>query len=191
MLLHDDLGSDLTQIGRLIEIAERHAETPAALSAQLQQLRQVTDRAKGGMGHLLWALKPECDNLESLVSLIVRYAGEFFEPWDIRLRLDVPEAVPPLVLSTEARYGFFLAMKETFNNIVRHAQATEVRISLALSKAEWKLTIQDNGCSFDPTSKATGNGLYNIRKRIDAFGGNVEFIASRGKGTKVVFVMKC
>jgi signal transduction histidine kinase/streptogramin lyase len=190
MLLHDDLGSDLTQIGRLVEIAEAHSETPATLAAQLKQVREMTDKAKRGMGHLVWALKPGCDNLESLASLIIRHADEFFKPWDIRLRFDIPESLPALVLSTEARHGVFLAVKETLNNIANHAGATEVHISLAVETEEWKLGIQDNGRGFDWANTGDlGNGLNSIQKRIAALGGKTEFLTSPGNGTTVVFTM--
>jgi signal transduction histidine kinase len=191
MLLHDDLGSDLTQIGRLVEIAEAHSESSTPVSAQLKQVRRMTDKAKSGLGHLVWALKPGCDTLESLASLIVRHADEFFKPWDIRLRLDIPESIPALALSTEARHGVFLAVKETLNNIANHANATEVRISLAIEEREWKLSIQDDGCGFDLGNPGdSGNGLNNIKKRISALGGKTQFLTSPGKGTTVVFIMK-
>jgi ligand-binding sensor domain-containing protein/signal transduction histidine kinase len=189
MLLHDDLGSDLTQIGRLIELSETRADPANGSNAQhLRQARQVTDRAKAAIGHLMWALKPECDTLESLANQIVRYADEFFAPWDMRVRFDIPEVLPEIALSPEDRNGIFLAVKETFNNIARHSRASEVRITLSVSQPRWSLLIEDDGCGF-ATEKGseTGNGLRNVQSRVNAANGAVRLTTSPGKGTQVCF----
>jgi signal transduction histidine kinase len=106
--------------------------------------------------------------------------------------------LPPWALSAEVRHNLFLAFKEALHNIVKHARATEVRISLELSARSFALMIVDNGCGFDwsnvgarlpaaadASRAAAGNGLLNMRKRLEEVGGHCEWVAAPAEGTRV------
>ena len=89
-------------------------------------------------------------------------------------------------LSAEARHNLYLASKEALNNIVKHAAASEVWIRLQLNGAGFTLSIEDNGKSFDPARPPErGNGLQNMRKRLDDIGGQCEIESVPGSGTRV------
>jgi signal transduction histidine kinase len=126
-----------------------------------------------------------------------RFAQELLGAAGIRCRLDVPLEVPAWPLTAEIRHNLFLAFKETLNNTIKHAAATEVRISLDVRVREFALTIRDDGRGFDralpPASTteriAPGNGLRNIEQRIERIGGRCEISSQLGEGTAVSFVI--
>jgi signal transduction histidine kinase len=110
--------------------------------------------------------------------------------------------LPAWPLTAEVRHSLFLAFKEALHNVVKHASATEVRISLTLAESGFSAAIEDNGIGFDPARLdlaapgtdplriASGNGLTNMRKRIEGIGGECQVDSAPGKGTCVKFVVR-
>jgi signal transduction histidine kinase len=82
----------------------------------------------------------------------------------------------------------FRIAQEIFNNIIKHAAATQISIALDHLDGHLKLTMTDNGVGFDadnlPAGKA-GMGLQNIRKRAAIIGGEAAIISSPGEGSRV------
>jgi signal transduction histidine kinase len=154
------------------------------------------------MDEIVWAVSPRHDTLDSLVTYLGRFAQQFLSAAALRCRLDVPMRLPAWSLSAEVRHNLFLAFKEALHNIVKHARATEVRISLDLSAEGFALMIVDNGCGFDWNSlrarlaaapdaarAAGGNGLLNMRKRLEEVGGRCEWLTAHAEGTRVKFTV--
>jgi len=70
--------------------------------------------------------------------------------------------------------------------VLKHAAATEVRIGLALNEGKLTLLITDNGCGFSADSgRSTGNGLANMRQRLERIGGQLMLDSRPGAGTRI------
>jgi signal transduction histidine kinase len=107
--------------------------------------------------------------------------------------------LPKRPLSAEIRHGLFLAFKEALNNVVKHAGATEVRISLSADESGFELTVQDNGRGFtaaavaaqtagaDAARSTPGNGLPNMQSRLQEIGGSADIFSEPGAGTRITF----
>jgi signal transduction histidine kinase len=96
--------------------------------------------------------------------------------------------LPELPLTAEVRHNLYLASKESLNNIVKHAAASEVWIRLQFNGSVFTFSIEDNGRGFDPARQPVrGNGLPNMRKRLEDAGGQCELESAPGKGTRVKF----
>jgi signal transduction histidine kinase len=126
-----------------------------------------------------------------------RFAQELLGAAEVRCRLDLPLKVPAWPLTAETRHNLFLAFKEALNNVVKHAAATEVRISVEVRSHDFILMLRDNGRGFDrdrpPAHEngriASGNGLRNIEGRISRIGGRCEISSQFGKGTVISFMI--
>ena len=73
---------------------------------------------------------------------------------------------------------------ELINNVIKHAQATQINVQLVQEPDRLSLTVQDNGCGFDPSHKTDGMGLNNIRTRTALFNGEFHIFSEPGKGTE-------
>jgi signal transduction histidine kinase len=168
-------------------------QTAAVLSRIYSTAREMT-RA---LDEIVWAIDPRHDTLDSLIRYMGRFAQELLSAAGIRCRLDVPLEVPVWPLTAEIRHNLFLAYKEALNNVVKHAAATEVRISVTVRAADFILVLRDNGRGFDRSSPpssvtgriASGNGLRNIEGRISRIGGRCEISSELGQGTALSFVI--
>ena len=76
----------------------------------------------------------------------------------------------------------FRIAQEQLNNILKHARATEVTISLLQNKKSIILSISDNGVGFDTGKKQKGNGLDNIKSRAASYNGTGDFVSQPGQG---------
>src|SRR5262249_13593416 len=101
----------------------------------------------------------------------------------------VPVSLPAWPLSAETRHNLYLAFKEALNNAVKHAHATEVRISLALESNAFVLTVEDNGKGFYEDAIQEGTGIGNLRNRLSEIGGKVKIESKPGRGARVTFMV--
>lgn len=206
--IHDDLGASLTRITLLSQTARGDLDQPEQAAADLDRIYDTARELTQAMDEIVWAVNPKHDTLDSLVSYLGGFAQDFLSTAGVRCRLDVPVHLPALPVTAEVRHNLFLAFKEAVHNVVRHAAATEARILFVLERNGFALVIQDNGKGFEPplnversmlnlqrsegvTSSpirlASGNGLSNMRRRLEEIGGSCAVTTAVGQGTEVTF----
>jgi signal transduction histidine kinase len=191
--IHDDLGSSLTRIMMLGERAEDGLSNREDVSTHVRKIVTSARNTVQALDEIVWAVNPENDTLEGLVEYISHYADEFFENTNVSCRLEMPVQLPALSLSAEARHDLFLAVKEAFNNILKHSQASSVCVQVASTDSTVAVLIEDNGCGFNPgklPGGRKGNGLMNMRKRIEGLGGHFEMTTVPAHGTKLTFSVR-
>ncbi len=201
--IHDDLGASLTRITMLSQSVRSDVQNQPEAAAEVDQIHSTAREITRAMDEIVWAVNPKYDTLDSLAAYLSRYAQQYLSSVNIRCRLKVPLQLPALALSAEVRHNVFLAFKETLNNTVKHARATEVFISLELRPAGFVLLVGDNGRGFhwDPAGPqaagsgdglraAAGNGLANIQKRLEEIGGRCDWDTAPGKGTRVTLAVE-
>ena len=183
--LHDDLGSSLTEISVLASTGLRPL-TGEGGHANLFQV--ITNKARGliaALDVIVWAVDPEDNSLQSLADYLSGYADDFFSHTNLACRFKVPMTFPAITLEGRVRHDLLLAVKETFNNIVRHAEATEVEFRMAVTEAGLEIEITDNGKGFAGGAEKDGHGLRNLPARLAQIGGGVLIESRLGGGTTV------
>ena len=200
--IHDDLGSNLARIMMLSQSNRAEGEDSQQIVTRLGKVYLTARELTRTMDEIVWAVSPHHDTLDSLVNYLGKFAQDFLNVAGIRCRLVVPIQLPAWPLTAEVRHSLFLAFKEALHNVVKHASATEVRVSLTLAESGFSVAIEDNGIGFDPagvdvaaTTKdplriAGGNGLANMRKRIGGIGGECQVDSAPSKGTTVRFIVR-
>jgi len=182
--IHDDLGSRLTQITLLSHMAQKGPTHELAASAR--KVSATAEAMAQSLDEIVWAVNPEHDTLEGLVEYLSQTADDFLENTSIHLRLTLPEELPRRTVAAETRHQLFLAFKEAMNNVVRHASATALQIELSLMPGRFEIVIADNGVGFDvQAARAGGNGLRNMRRRLEAIGGEFEIASQPSQGTRI------
>jgi signal transduction histidine kinase/ligand-binding sensor domain-containing protein len=189
--IHDDLGAGLTHIALLSELARR--DTAQEMPNHVAQISDMARELTRNMDEIVWAVDPQNDTLDSLITYVSKFAQEYLSVAQVRCRLDVPAELPPYVLPAEVRHNLFLAIKEALNNVVKHAHATEVWMRLVVRPFAFTLIIADNGCGLNPAKTggteagriSSGHGLANLEQRLRASGGRCVITSEPGQGTTV------
>lgn len=168
--MHDEVGSSLTRITLLSEIAKNKIGDHEELNKITIASREVVNN----MDEIVWAINPKNDSLDNLAAYILQFAQEYLENTGIDSRFDFPESIPQIPLQSDVRHNIFLTVKESLNNIVKHSGATEVCIELNIYSQKFELIIKDHGkgINFDQIDRFS-NGLNNMRKRIEEIKGSI------------------
>jgi signal transduction histidine kinase len=182
--MHDDLGSGLTKISYLTQAATQRL----GQSQELDKIKNTSLELVNNMSELIWAMKPENDNLEEILGYLKRYAVEYLTTANVQVSLNLPDLVEDRLVAGEKRRHLFLVFKEALHNAVKHAQATRVEIRLTL-KQNLHLEIEDNGLGFDVSkhNPLSGNGLRTMRMRSQKLNGSMDIQSEPGNGTRIVF----
>ena len=177
--MHDDLGSGLSTIRLLSEIAKRKIQDPA----QTNEIERISDAAGemiDKMSEIIWAMNSSNDSLENLIAYMRSFAADFLEHAHITQQFYIPETIPNIKLSGGTRRNIYLAVKESLHNVVKHAKATEVIIEIEMQQ-HMTILIKDNGKGFDQEKvRLFGNGLKNIQKRMQSVGGHADITSNNG-----------
>jgi signal transduction histidine kinase/ligand-binding sensor domain-containing protein len=185
--LHDDLGTALTGVALELDVARRQA--PDGIATRLMETASRARRLAERMREVVWAVNPRCDTVSSLASFLEQQAGTLMSGGGIRGRFDFPENIPDLPLDSDTRHQLALGVREALSNALRHSQASEVVVSLAVSGETLTVRVADNGVGFvvELTAGDVGHGLHNLRLRLERIGGKCLVESSPGRGTRVEF----
>ncbi|MBS1808870.1 MAG: hypothetical protein JST84_11805 [Acidobacteria bacterium] len=190
--LHDEVGSSLSQIAILSEVARQRLAPERELTTitakePLEKVAVTSREALDAMSDLVWAINPKRDQLSDLSQRMRRFASDTLTAKDIVLRFHAPDA--EVSLDADVRRQVFLIFKEAINNIVRHADATDVEVLFMLHDQHLSLRLKDNGCGFVETNphprQNGGNGLESMQRRAKELGGTLMIISDNGNGTLV------
>ncbi len=182
--LHDEMGSTLSSISILSETA-------------LRDLQQDMDRVRFGtigerarqmieaMSDIVWSVNPQNDTMINVLQRMKEFAVEILEPQGIALHFQAQEAVKALTLTMEHRKDFYLLFKEAVNNAAKYSAASEVWVTVGFKNNQLHLEVRDNGRGFDTSTVKSGNGLWNMRRRVERMSGVFVLESATGAGTSI------
>lgn len=191
--MHDEIGSKLTRISFLSELVK----TKMADSQPIQAIAETSRELLATLDELVWAVNPRNDNLEHLAAYLGHYANEYFQMTPVECRLELPPQIGGCELSSEVRHHLFLAFKESLNNVLKHAHASRVQITMKEMPQLFEIVITDDGRGFDLAAvesgkdgaQRDGNGLLNLRQRLADLGGECQIASAPGAGTTVRLIL--
>ena len=179
--MHDELGSGVTAIRLLSEIAmQKTKEKPVE---EISKISYNANELMTKMNAIIWSMNPGNDSVNSLVAYIRSYASEYLENFKIQYHIIVPVEIPEKDVSGVKRRNIFLVLKESLNNVMKHANASEVTVTIHFNH-HMLLEISDNGKGINKEKlNQFGNGLKNMQRRMESIGGSFEI--SSGNGTTI------
>lgn len=198
--LHDDIGSNLSQLAVLSEVLRQQLEcvtpqttqTPATqtpATQTLDALARIARESVSAMGDIVWTTNPEHDYLPNLVCRMRRFASELLPAAGIEFTFRASHPDQSVMLEAELRRQIFLIFKESLNNLVRHSSCTKASLELRLEGQNLLLQINDNGQGFDYAAQPAGNGLRSLRQRTHRLGAQLA-IVSHASGTTITFCVR-
>jgi signal transduction histidine kinase len=191
--IHDEVGASLTRISLLTQ----DSQDPA--SHEGENLRRIDETAREvtlALDEIVWAVNPQHDTLEGFVSYLSDFAQKLLSAAHLRCRLQIPASLPVLDLPSEMRHDLFLCCRETLNNVVKHACASEVCIQVSITELTLVITLSDNGRGLHSPPRAAqddrirrGHGLPNLQERMRRLGGTCLVDSTEGGGTTVTLTV--
>ena len=188
--LHDELGSRLTRIAQLGELATGENQMPDGIKSQVSAITSRIRELINAMSEVVWTVNPRNDSLPKLVAFLNDYTETFVGSTGISHRLELDPEFPQLTVSADSRHHLLLAVKEALNNAVRHAAPTIIRLEIHVRDGCLEVAVADDGCGFEVDKvRSGGHGLANLEERMKIIHGRVEIRSEAGEGTKVTLTM--
>ncbi|WP_293302157.1 two-component regulator propeller domain-containing protein [Pedobacter sp. UBA4863] len=186
---HDDIGNKLTRINVLSEILDKKINEQQADQKKL--IRMIKENAGflyTGTKDVLWALDPKSDNFYEIMQHIRDFGIDLFQDTTVSFQMeDVQEQYRQRHMSMEQNRNLTLIFKEILTNILKHAHANKVTISV-FEEANKTIKIQviDDGIGFDLNEIKQGQGLENIKTRCKRINAGLVIKSGIKNGTSIV-----
>ncbi len=190
---HDELGNKLTRITVLSEILDTKMDQGQVDQKKLlEQIKQNASSLYNGTKDILWALDPQSDNLYEILNHIKDFGNELFLDTPVEFEFNgIDESLNEIKLPMEYSRNIPMIFKELLNNILKHAHATHVGLTLdAITVDDIQLTLCDNGCGFVQNELHKGQGINNMMMRTKRIGGDINISSEKGAGTVVKLKIK-
>ena len=151
--LHDDIGSTLSSISILSDLATRGNNSSQAMET-MGEIKDSSLMLMERMDDIVWSINPRNDSLENLLMRVRHFATTLFEARGIEYTIDIAKNIHEVRLPMDYRQHIYLILKEAINNLVKYAHATEAFIEVRFDQRHLTLCVRDNGCGFEPASLA-------------------------------------
>lgn len=188
--LHDELGGllvtmrmDLSQLGRRIALPDADAQTrwrriDSALAAGVELKRRVIEE-----------LRPTLLDNMGLVAAVRWQAEQRCAQGRLRLELDLPVEEP--ALNGDVPIAVFRCVQEALSNVLKHARATQVKLSLRCHDGVLLVAVEDDGVGLPAGAegRAGSHGLKQMVFRMQAVGGEMRTEAVVPHGTRMTLVL--
>ena len=181
--LHDDIGSGLSRLAILSEVA-RHEAVDGTVGDRLGDIATGARELVDSMSDIVWVINPKRDQLRDLVQRMRRFSNDLYTAAGIEFSFRAPEE-QDLRVGADARRHALLIFKEAANNVARHSECTKAETRLLIEDGFLVLIIEDNGRGFDLTQAPEGNGLTNMQERAGWLKAQLQVESRRGQGTIV------
>ena len=188
--MHDELGSSVTKMSLLSELAKSNLDDRKEIQTRLEQIAETGRNLATTMDEIVWAVNPRNDKLDKLIYYSAKYIEDYLTVCEKELIINIPEKLPSKFVSAEIRHNIFLVIKEAINNIVKHSKSQNVYFNIKINEPDlFEIIIKDDGIGIDFSRiDQFGNGLQNMRKRIEDINGKFE-ITNDG-GTSIQFSIR-
>jgi len=177
--MHDDLGAGLSTIRMISELAIN--KDTDGLKQDIRKISTRSEELVESMRQMIWAMSNNNNSLEDLIVYIRGYARQFLDDHQLDVAFHLPAEFPDIVIKGPVKRNVFLVVKEVLHNVVKHAQASHVAISMDTVNNSFIINIQDNGKGLNKEKgNRFGNGLKNMERRMREINGSVELENQNG-----------
>ena len=185
--IHDEIGAGLTRISLMSQRLKMNIENKKEPDpSMLQKITESSKEIINNLGEIIWTVNPAHDNLASLLSYLRNYTAHFFEDSNIHYIIDFPEEIPQILIHPDLKRNLFLVTKESLNNVLKHAAATEVKVHFQCNGHQYLFKIADNGKGMQNINgRDFGNGFANMKSRMEAVNGKFEIASVLNNGTVI------
>jgi signal transduction histidine kinase len=187
--LHDSIGQNLSALSlQLGSIRAYQAKgLPQAAGARLDDAQKLLEATTRQVRNIMAELRPaELDDF-GLMAALRSYCADYAKRFDLFVAVTGEDIVPRLVPATEM--ALFRIAQEALNNVIKHAHAARVEVSLVITPECVTLIVTDDGVGFDLTPRSTAGfslGIILMKERAEAVGATMRVESAPGQGARVV-----
>lgn len=184
--IHDELGQLITALKmELIWLRNRFYTNPEAVMEKVESMIELTQAGSKTIKRISAELRPRILDDLGLSAAIEWQVKEFQEKTGIKCEVNIiPEDI---VVDKDLATNVFRIFQEALTNVIRHADATQVRVNLRVYSSSLELVITDNGkgITLEQISSPLSIGLISMRERLLPWDGKVEISGIKNKGTTI------
>ena len=180
--VHDELGQMLTVLKLETSMCElAYAQLDPGLNERLHSMKRLIAQLFQLVRDVATALRPPI--LDAGIGSAIEWQARRFEArTQIPCLVQVPDNLP--ALSDAKAIGLFRILQEALTNVMRHAQAHTVELTLSVEGTELRLTISDDGVGFiEAQGRPVSFGVVGMRERVLMMGGRLSLHSELGEGT--------
>ncbi len=182
--LHDELGALLTAAKLDVARIRRMTKTAPDIDERLKHMSELLDQGIALKRRIIEDLRPSALSNLGLVPALEILTQEFAQRSGLQLSL---ELIDTTTTDDADRLALYRLVQEALTNVLRHAKAKHVRVSLGEADGWLQLHIRDDGQGFNPEAVGAGHhGLLGMRYRIESLGGTLQLLSAPGRGTLVL-----
>ena len=178
--LHDEVGSNLTRISIYSDLLQSGASSPTQSTTYLKSISDMSREIVSTMSDIVWSIDNRNDATAALIIRMRDFATEVLQARNIDMSFTIKGIDENKILDPALKQNLYLIFKESVNNIVKHAQARHVSISIVNEADTFSMRIEDDGIGFSGEGTQKGNGLRNMKRRAHAIGGTFEMAHQTG-----------
>ena len=187
--LHDQVSQSLV-ISKLKLETLRESESSAELGKALEEVCNSLGRTIAKTRSLTSEVHPPLLVLLGFEEAVAEWLTEKIQKKQgIAAEFEDDEQLKPL--DDDIRILLFRDVRELLTNVVRHAHAKKVKVSICKVGSQISVSVEDDGVGFDPAEvtsmglETNGFGLFSIQERLEELGGHLEIESETGHGAKV------
>jgi PAS domain S-box-containing protein len=190
--LHDRVGQNLTGLSINLQNMKAllSAEAAKTLATKFNDAQALVEDTTRQIRNIMTELHPPELEDYGLAVALETYAERAASRGNLELITDLPDLAPP-PLPPNVRIALFRAAQEAISNVLKHANATQLEISLQGEDGRVRLSVEDDGQGFNlngaSQKEAPSWGLKIMRERVESIGGKVQIESEPGEGTRVIF----
>ena len=152
--------------------------TPIIIIEDDEKIRNYLTALIAGSGE--FDLQASFASVEEAIQYFEKGMGDTIEL--VFTNVQLPENGAAILLTSEQRRNILLVTKETVNNAIKYSKAKSIVVKAELINGGLAFIIKDDGEGFDINTIHRGNGLKNIKNRIEEVEGKLEVVSNRGEG---------
>ena len=169
--MHDELGSGVTAIRLMSELAKRRL--PEHSVPEIEKISTSAGELMDKMNTIIWSMNATNDSVANLVAYMRAFTIELFETSTMVCKVEVPEHIPDIEISGEKRRNVFLVVKEALNNAMKHSKSDRLDLRITLED-ELRIEVHDFGQGIQTEKmRQFSNGLTNMQRRMESIGGTI------------------
>ena len=182
--LHDEVGSSLSSIHMLSQMASNQQKENLYLNDILHKVSDNAHETIERMSDIVWMIKPGEDEAQNLVQRMQRFMFDICTSRNIQCDFKAGD-LKDIKLSMQQRKNLYLIFKEALNNAVKYSGTEKLEVAINMDGKYIFLEVKDFGKGFDKSIIDRGNGLDNMQFRAKELKGSLELFSEPGKGTEI------